>query len=365
MPQSKEGPGGTPTVDGERLYVVGMGGRVVCLQVADGAVLWQRSLTEDFGGIVPSWSFRESPLVDGNKVICTPGGPDAMLVALDKMSGGTIWKAKFPVTEPTEEDESARPTSRRRPNGRESEQPQASQVERQNQGPRNRGRRRGFGGRERGPRAAAGYSSVIAIDFGGQRQYVQLTANTLAGVSADSGNFLWRYDRPANRMGINCSTPIFHDGLVFAASAYGNGGGAVKLLQGADGETNAEEVYFTSNMQNHHGGMIVHNGCLYGANGGNGGGFLSCLDFRTGNVLWRDRDAPKGSLAFADDRLYLRSEEGELMLIEPNSEKLLQRGRFMQPDRSSSPAWSHPVIANGHLYIRDQDLLLGYDISSH
>ena len=139
------------------------------------------------------------------------------------------------------------------------------------------------------------YSSVIAIEFGGQRQYVQLTAKSLVGVSSSDGEFLWRYDRPANRIGINCSTPIYKDGLVFAASAYGNGGGAVKLAKDANGEVRADEVYFTSDMQNHHGGMIVHDGCLYGANGGNGGGFLSCLDFQTGDVLWRDRDAQKGS----------------------------------------------------------------------
>lgn len=233
-------------------------------------------------------------------------------------------------------------------------------------GSRGRGGFGGFGGRGRGgPRAGAGYSSVIAIDIEGQRQFVQLTANTLAGFSAADGRFLWRYDRPANRMGINCSTPIFQDGLVFAASAYGNGGGAVKLTKKANGEFEAYEVYFTSNMQNHHGGMIVHDGCLYGANGGNGGGFLSCLDFQTGKVLWRDRDAEKGSLAFADDRLYLRTEDGEIILIEPNKKKLVELGRFKQPDRTDLPAWAHPIIANGKLYIRDQDLLLCYDVSAN
>ena len=119
---------------------------------------------------------------------------------------------------------------------------------------------------------------------------MQLTAKALVGVAASDGKFLWRYDRPANGMGINCSTPIYHDGLVFAASAYGAGGGLVKLSKDANGGVKAEEVYSTRKMQNHHGGMILLDGCLYGANGGNEGGYLVCLDFKTGNVLWDERD---------------------------------------------------------------------------
>ncbi len=314
-PQGKEGPGCTPTVDGERLYVEGLAGNVACLEVKDGKVLWQCSMTRDFGGKVPPWSYRESPLVDGDKVICTPGGPDATLVALDKLTGKTIWKSQVPDN------------------------------------------------------PGAAYASVIAIDFDGQRQYVQLTAKTLVGVAASDGKFLWRYDRPACRTGINCSTPLFHDGMVFAASAYGAGGGLVKLSKDADGNVKAEEVYFTRQMQNHHGGMILFDGCLYGANGGNEGGALLCLDFQTGDVLWdgrkdTERRLPKGSLAMADGRLYYRSEDGAVLLIEPNSKQYIERGRFDQPDRSKQPAWPHPVIANGRLYLRDQDLLLSYDIKA-
>ena len=311
-PQAEEGPGSTPTVDGERLYVVGLGGDVSCLQVRDGKVVWQRSLTRDFGGKVPVWSFRESPLVDGDKVIVTPGGPDATLVALDKLTGKTIWKSQVPG----------------------------------------------------GPGAA--YSSAIAVDFQGQRQYVQLTARALVGVAASDGKFLWRYDRPANANGINISTPIHQAGRVFAASAYGNGGGLVKLGRDASGAVTAEEVYFTPKMQNHHGGMIVHEGTLYGANGGNAGGYLLGLDFLTGEVRWDERAtgrrAPKGSVAFADGRLYYRTEEGAMLLIEPSPTGYLERGRFEQPGRSDKPAWAHPVIANGKLYLRDQDVLLAYDI---
>jgi outer membrane protein assembly factor BamB len=314
-PQGKEGPGCTPTVDGDLLYVEGLAGDVACLQAKDGKVLWQHSLKGDFGGRVPMWSYRESPLVDSDKVICTPGAENATLVALDKLTGKTVWKSEVPG----------------------------------NPGP--------------------AYASAIALDFEGQRQYVQFTARALVGVTASDGKFLWRYDRPANSMGINCSSAAYHDGMVFAASAYGGGGGLVKLSKDPNGGVKAEEVYSTRKMQNHHGGIIVSDGCVYGANGGNEGGFLICLDFQTGKVLWDERDdaerrAPKGSLALADGRLYYRTEKGTMLLIEPNPKEYLERGRFDQPDRSAQPAWAHPVIANGKLYLRDQDGLFCYDVKA-
>jgi outer membrane protein assembly factor BamB len=333
--QGKEGPACTPTVDDERLYVEGLGGNVACLQVADGKIVWQRSMTEDFGGRVPMWSYRESPLIDGDQVIVTPGGADAILVALNKLTGETIWKAKLPDSPAGGSEAPAGP-----------------------------------GGGRGGPGGGAGasYASPIAIDFDGLRQYVQLTARTLIGVAASDGKFLWRYDKPANRMGINCSTALYHEGMVFASSAYGAGCGLVKLTKDADGAVKAEEVYATTDMQNHHGGMILLDGHLYGASGGNEGGALVCLDFQTGKVLWDQRESvgrrAKGSLAFADGMLYYRMEDGTVCLIEPNPTQYTERGRFEQPDRTRLPAWAHPVIANGRLYIRDQDVLFCYDIKA-
>lgn len=313
MPQGKQGPGCTPTVDGELLYVEGLGGELACLQVNDGKIIWHHSLTADFSAQPPTWSYRESPLVDGDKLICTPGGEDATLAALDKRTGKTIWKSQVPGN----------------------------------------------------PKAA--YASAIAVDFNGQREYVQFTQRALVGVGAAEGKFLWRYDRVANGPGINCSTPLYHDGEVFAASAYGTGGGLVKLSKDDNGGVKVEEVYFSKKMQNHHGGMILLDGCLYGANGGNEGGALVCLDFATGKVLWDERDdpdhrAPKGSLALADGRLYYRTEKGPMLLLEPNPKEYVERGRFEQPDRTKLPAWAHPVIANGKLYLRDQDVLLCYNV---
>lgn len=332
MPQGQEGPACTPTVDGERLYVISNGGQLACLQVADGKVLWHRSLPEDFGGRVPTWSYRESPLIDGDKVVCTPGGTDATLVALDKLTGKVIWKSQVP-------DAPARGPA----------------------GPRGGARRGGF------RQSGASYASAIAIDFDGQRQYVQFLAKTLVGVAATDGKVLWQYNKPANGNAINCSTPLYHDGFVFAASAYGAGGGLAKLVKDADGNIKAEEVWFSKKMQNHHGGVVYFDGCLYGANGGNEGGALVCLDFKTGNVLWNQREeerAPKGSIALADGRLYYRCENGTMLLIEPSAKEYLERGRFEQPDRSKSPDWSHPVIANGKLYLRDQNVLLCYDVKA-
>lgn len=313
-PQSREGSGCTPTVDGERLYVLSMAGELSCLQAGDGKILWQNRAKEEFSGTIPPWSYRESPLVDGDKVICTPGGSGATLVAFNKVTGKLLWKSDVPG------------------------QPQAA------------------------------YSSAIAIDFEGQHQIVQLTQKALVGVAATDGKFLWQYDRAASKSGINCSTPVHQDDHIFASSAYGNGGGLVKLIKDGNGGTRAEEVYFTKSMQNHHGGMIYLDGCLYGANGGNEGGYLLCLDFKTGKIYWDERNGKskvaKGAIALADGRLYYRTEKGTVLLIEPSKEKYIEKGRFEQPNRTKSPAWAHPVIANGKLYIRDQDVLYCYDVKA-
>jgi outer membrane protein assembly factor BamB len=465
-------------------------------------------MTEKFGGRIPMWSYRESPLIDGDKVICTPGGEDATLVALNKLTGETIWKSKMPeatasaassgpgggpggrgggsaiVVTGTKDPNlfmyerfGMRAFSCKIPNGKYLAKLYFAETYEGITGPGQRvfsynvqghefkdfdiwvkagGFRRayietvpvevtngefrigftskienpaikaieiipqagaassaatirikagmstpfkdsngqvwqpdtgfeggmmsqgggfggsgGFGGGPGGFGGGSGgaaYSSAIAFDFGGVRQYVQLISNALVGFTASDGKFLWRYDKPANRMAINCSTPVFHDGMVFASSAYGAGGGLVKLGKDSDGTVKAEEVYATTDMQNHHGGMILLDGYLYGASGGNDGGALVCLDFKTGKVMWDQRQngerQAKGSLALADGRLYYRMESGTVLLIEPNLKQYAECGRFDQPDRSEQPAWPHPVIANGKLYIRDQDLLFCYDVKA-
>jgi len=297
-----EGPRCTPTVDGDRLYALGISGDLVCLEVANGNKVWHHNLIKEFDGRIPGWGYSESPLVDGAKVIATPGGKKATLVAFDKMDGQTIWTSQVP----------------------------------------------------KGDRAQ--YASAIVADMPGQRQYVQFLSQGVVGVAADDGRFQWRYDHPANGTA-NISTPIFNDSSVFAASAYGRGGGLVKLMR--DGATTtAAEVYFTSKMENQHGGMVVLDGYLYGANGGQ----LACLEFATGKVQWQSGAAGKGAILYADGRIYYRNERGRIMLVEPNPHKYVEHGRFMQPDRSRNNAWAHPVVANGKLYIADQDVLLCYDV---
>jgi outer membrane protein assembly factor BamB len=311
-----EGSRCTPTVDGDLLYALGAAGEMACLKVADGKVLWHKSLPGDFGGRhMARWGYCESPLVDGDKLICTPGGKDATVAALNKKTGEVIWKASVSDG-----------------NG-------------------------------------AGYASPIAIKTAGHKQYVHFLEGGLAGIDAATGKVLWRSGKGANRVA-NCTTPVYSDGCVFVASAYGAGGALVKLSQDEQGGVKAEEVYATRKMENHHGGLILHDGYLYGANGGNGGGNLICLDFKTGKVMWDERDKPgrsgvtKGSVVMADGRIYYRQEDGTMILFEPSPKAYVERGRFAQPDRSRASAWPHPVIANGKLYLRDQDVLLCYDVKA-
>jgi len=300
--QAQSGSNSTPTVDGDRLYALGISGDLVCLQVSDGKLQWKKNLVKEFGGQVPGWGYSESPLIDGEKVIATPGGRAATLVALNKQSGDVIWSAQVP------------------------------------------------GGSE------AQYASAIAVDVAEQREIIQFLRGGVVGVAAKDGKFLWRYQNPANGTA-NCATPIYRDSLVFAASGYGTGGGLARLMASPTGVT-ATEVYFTRRMQNHHGGVVLVGDSLYGFDGSN----LTCLNFKTGEVAWSDRSVGKGSLVCADGHLYVRGERGTVALVEATPAGYVEKSRFEQPDRTSQPAWAHPVVAGGRLYLRDQDLLLCYAV---
>jgi outer membrane protein assembly factor BamB len=299
-----EGSRCTPTVDGSLIYVIGISSDLACLESSSGNIVWQKNLKKDFDGkMMSGWGYSESPLIDGEKLICTPGGAKNSLVALNKKTGATIWSAQVPGGD------------------------------------------------------GAGYSSVIAADVDGGRQYVQFMGKGIVGVDAGTGKFLWRYDKCANGTA-NISTPVYSDGHVFAASGYGTGGGLVKLNKQSGQGYKADEVYFTKKMQNHHGGMVLVDGYLYGNNGGQ----LACIELKTGNVMWDERKPGKGSIAYADGMLYYRNEGGPIVLIDANPKEYVEKGRFNQPERSNKNAWPHPVIANGKLYILDQDALLCYDI---
>jgi outer membrane protein assembly factor BamB len=294
------GPRGTPTVDGDRLYVLTENGDLACLATGDGSILWQRNILSDFGGRNISWLISESPLVDGSKVIVTPGGRGAGVVALDKMSGETIWKSA-----------------------------ELSDT--------------------------AGYASLVATDIEGVRTLATLTAAAGVGLRASDGKLMWSYRRAANRTA-NIATPVFHDNKVFYTSGYGTGGGLL-ALSASGGEVQAEEVYFTRQMANHHGGVIVVDGYLYGFHNS----ILTCLDFATGDVMWRHRSVGKGSLTYADGNLYIFSERNVVGLAEATPTAYREKGRFQVADQGW-PSYAHPVVSDGRLYIRNQGTLTSYDI---
>jgi outer membrane protein assembly factor BamB len=202
--------------------------------------------------------------------------------------------------------------------------------------------------------STAGYSSIIIAELFGVKQYVQFLSGGVVGVDVASGKLLWHYDSPANGTA-NCSTPLFRDGSVFAASAYGNGGGRAKIVKDG-GDFKAEEAYFVKKMQNHHGGMVLVNGHVYGT----GSSALLCIAFEGGDEAGSARSAGKGSVVYADGHLYHRGEDGTVCLVEATP-ALKEKGRF-RPDRSKQPAWAHPVVAGGKLYLRDWDALYCYDV---
>jgi outer membrane protein assembly factor BamB len=294
------GPRGTPTVDGDRLYALTENGDLACLRVQDGSVVWQRNILKDFGGRNLGWLISESPLVDGNQVIVTPGGRGAGMVALDKMSGKTIWTAKELSDE-------------------------------------------------------AGYSSPIVADVQGVRTVMTLTAEAGVGVRASDGKLMWRHRAVANNTA-NIATPVFHDNKVFYSSDYGTGG-ALLGLRAEGGEVRAQEIYFTRDMQNHHGGLVLVNGYLYGFDNS----ILTCLEFATGKMMWQHRSVGKGAVSYADGHLYILSENNVVGLAEATPAGYRERGRFTIADQGW-PSWAHPVISGGRLYLRNQGILAAYDI---
>jgi outer membrane protein assembly factor BamB len=294
-------------VDGRHLYVVGPLGDVVCLETAGGKEVWRKHLAKDFGGSRPDWGFAESPLVDGDRLVVTPGGRQGTLVALNKQTGEKLWQSK----EWTDD---------------------------------------------------AQYASVVVAEHGGARQYIQLTMKSVAGVAADGGKLLWKAPFPGRTAVI--TTPIFHDGHVYVTAGYGVGC-AVFKINAQGGKFSARQVYQNKVMKNHHGGVILHDGRVYGHSDNSG---WTCQDFLTGKEVWQDKEKlGKGSMTYADGMFYLRQEDGDngtIALIEASPQGYKEHGRFEQPDRSGKNTWPHPVVAGGKLYIRDQDVLLCYDVKA-
>ena len=314
-PGHKDGPRSTPTVDGELLYAIGTEGALVCLETATGTKRWSKSLSNDFGGVMMSkWKFSESALVDGPRLICTPGGAEATLVALDKKTGSVIWKCAVPAL--------------------------------------------GEKGKD-----GAGYASAIVAEIDGIRQYIQLIGRGLVAVEAETGRFLWGYNGIANGTA-NIPMPVVRGRYVFTTTNYNTGSALLRISRVGD-TFHVEELYTLTGRQfeNHHGGIVFVGNYVYGGHG-NSRGEPTCVDVATGKVMWRGKAPERGSAAviYADGHLLFRYDRGLVALIEATPEAFRLKGTF-QPLTGEGPAWAHPVILDGKLYLRHGDLLACYDVS--
>jgi outer membrane protein assembly factor BamB len=309
-----EGARCTPTVVGDKLWVTTSDGMIACL-TTEGKLVWKKSFKDEWNGkMMSGWGFSESVLVDGQAAICTPGGPDAMMVALDKDSGKELWKSVAP--------------------------------------------KMGENGKE-----GAGYGSAVISMGAGVKQYVQMTGRGVIGVRASDGKFLWGYDRIANTTA-NIPTPLVVGDHVFCSTGYGAGAALLKLVKDGDG-VKAEEVYFlkANVLQNHHGGMVMVDGYIYCGHKHNGGDPI-CIDIKTGKVMWGPEKAPgKGSAAvtYVDDHLIFRYQNGLVVLVEANSKEYRMKGSF-KPEHQERESWAYPVVSDGKLYLREQDKMMCYQL---
>jgi outer membrane protein assembly factor BamB len=316
-----DGPRGTPTVDGDRVYGLGAQGEMICADADSGSVIWRRNLKSDLGGEMWSeWGYSESPLVDGDQLVCTPGGKNGAMAALDKMTGVVRWRSKDWTDK-------------------------------------------------------AAYSSVVASEAAHVRQYVQMTGESVAGIAADDGRLLWRCDRNSSTAPV--PTPIVDGDRVYVTSGY-TAGCALLGLAAKDKGFVCTVLHKNQNLVNHHGGVLLTGGYVYGYDDSCG---LVCQDFQTTEVVWDqksckslwDRDHNRGkfgkmSVTCADGQLYCYGEDaGKVLLIAASPKGLKENGRFDIPERTklkrkSGKIWTHPVVAAGKLFLRDQDLIFCYDV---
>lgn len=312
-PAQGDGTRCTPTVDGDRVYGVSRQGILVCLNAKTGAPIWQKDFKKDFGGkMMSGWDYSESPLIDGDRLICTPGGEEAALIALDKKTGAVIWKAPVSNT------------------------------------------------------GGAGYASIIVAEVGGVRQYLTLLGNPrgIVSVDAKTGKLLWSYRKMANGTA-NIPTPIVKGDLVFTSTGYGAGAALLKMVKNSDGGIDAQEVYFHkgSTLQNHHGGLILIGEHIYGGHGHNDGQPF-CLHMESGKFAWGPVRGPgqgSAAIAYADGSLYFRYQDNTMALIEATPKEFNQTGVFNLP-KGLGTGWQHPVILNGRMYVRGNNEILCYDV---
>lgn len=301
-----DGPRGTPTVSGGKVYAMSGKGHLSCLNAADGKIVWKATM-EELGGKVPGWGYTESILVDGDLVICTPGGAQGTIAALNRDTGKKVWQSTA-WTDPAQ------------------------------------------------------YASPISVDHNGARQIIQLTMQHAGAVNAKDGSLLWKVAFPGKTAVI--PTPIFNDGHAFVCAGYGVGGKLIKIGPGNTAEDLNPDM--NTNMVNHHGGVVLVDGHLYGYSDKGG---WTCLDFKTGAVKWQEQRAlKKGAIHCADGKLYLVEENtGTVVLIDASPDGWREHGRFTLTPQTTQrnpkgKIWTHPVVANGRLYLRDQELLFCFDV---
>jgi len=309
------GPRSSPTVDGDRIYVLGARGDLECLKMSDGSKVWGLNLVKDLGGNIPAWGYAESVLIDGDHLLCTPGGKKGTIACLKKKTGEVVWRS----TGVTDE---------------------------------------------------AQYSSIV-ISSAGAKQYVTLNKSGTISVRASDGDFLWRSKAGANGTAV-APTAIIDDKYVFSTSGYGSGCGLLELSAGPDDGVKMKEVYLNKAMVNLHGGVIRVGQFIYGYS--DSGNWL-CLDYLkldndTQTPTWKSNKLDKGSLTYADGHFYLYGQnKGTCALIEANPKAWVEKGRFeiskkSQFPRRSGEIWTHPVVANGRLYLRDHEVLASYEIKA-
>ena len=314
------GPRGSVTVDGGKLYLIRGGGQIHCLSATDGKMLWQKDFATDFGGKFMTnnytWGVSESPLVDGNLVICSPGGENGTMVALDKNTGAVIWRSKE-WTDP------------------------------------------------------ASFASAIVAEVGGIRQFIQQSNKGVAGVSAKDGKLLWKVNYSVARaMSAVIPTPIFNDNMVYVTNGYSGGCMGIKLSKEGEG-IKADTIYANKVISNKHGNVVLMNGYIYGHTES---GSWVCQNIKTGDLVWSQTNRDAGTtgncslFGIADRLLCFDEKNGLLVVAAASPDGWKEFGRMEIPERMKDDpsmdraTWTHPVVANGNLYLRDHDLLFCFDL---
>lgn len=295
-----DGPRSVPTVDEDIVFALAADGSLLAADARSGKKIWSVNILEAYEGETPHWGISESPLVDGEHLIVSPGGNGAAVVALDKKTGRLVWK---------------------------------SQDDR------------------------AAYSSPVLAQVGNLRTILSFSERGALGLRADNGQLLWRYDKVANQTA-NIATPIFARDHAFYSSDYGTGCALLRLRAEGSG-VKASEVYFSREMKNHYSSSVLIGEHLYGFSSS----ILTAMKFLTGEVAWRDRSVGKGSVTYAGRHLYVLGENGVVALVEASPAAYKEKSRFTI-SKSDRPTWAPPVISEAKLFLRDQDNLYCYSIKA-